>query len=56
MSLLTASNLGKQFSGVPALSGVSFELRPGEVHALVGENGRGEEHVVPDSLWLWAER
>jgi len=29
------------FAGVQALMGVDFDLRPGEIHALVGENGAG---------------
>ena len=31
----------KTYPGVVALNNVSFECRPGEVHALVGENGSG---------------
>ncbi len=29
----------KRFGGVVAVEDVAFDLRPGEVHALVGENG-----------------
>ena len=31
----------KRFGGVVAVEDVAFDLRPGEVHALVGENGAG---------------
>ena len=44
--LLKADKITKSYAGVQALRDASFELEPGEVHALVGENGAGKSTFI----------
>jgi simple sugar transport system ATP-binding protein len=44
--LLVARGITKRFGGVTALNDVAFDVRPGEVHTLVGENGSGKSTLI----------
>jgi galactofuranose transport system ATP-binding protein len=60
---LRAVGLRKSFGGVEVLHGVDLDLAPGEVHALLGENGAGKSTIInllsgrlrPDSGQVWLD-
>lgn len=44
--LLEMNNISKEFPGVKALDDVTLKVRPGTVHALMGENGAGKSTLM----------
>jgi len=45
-TVLELKNISKEFPGVKVLKEVNFDLKKGEVHAIVGENGAGKSTLI----------
>ncbi len=51
-SVFMMKNISKSFPGVKALNEINFDLKAGEIHALVGENGAGKSTMVSTMMGL----
>ncbi len=45
-NIIEVEGLGKEFNGVWVLNDINFDLQPGEIHSLVGENGAGKSTFI----------
>ncbi|WP_367942751.1 galactose ABC transporter ATP-binding protein [Enterocloster citroniae] len=48
-TLVKMEGVTKVFPGVRALDNISFEIKAGEVHVLMGENGAGDRVIIRPS-------
>ena len=53
--VLEMNNITKVFPGVKALDGVTLKVRPGSVHALMGENGAGKSTLMKCLFGIYHE-
>ena len=44
--VLAVENLVKRFGGLVATDNLSFQIRPGELHAVIGPNGAGKTTLI----------
>lgn len=48
-ALVEMKGVVKKFPGVTALKDITFDIQPGEVHVLLGENGAGKSDTYENS-------
>ena len=54
--LLKVDGVSKAFPGILANDAIAFDLKEGEIHALLGENGAGKTTLVSIFIWAFAPR
>ena len=45
-AILAAQRISKSFGEIPVLFSIDFDIKPGEVHAIIGENGAGKSTLI----------
>lgn len=45
-AILSAQRISKSFGEIPVLFSIDFDIKPGEVHAIIGENGAGKSTLI----------
>ena len=45
-AILSAHRISKSFGEIPVLFSIDFDIKPGEVHAIIGENGAGKSTLI----------
>ena len=53
--VLEMKNISKTFPGVAALDHVQLQVKPGEVHALMGENGAGKSTLMKILMGIYTK-